>query len=146
MQVLQHSQLQIPSDLNHLARVLVWFEQLKLPQIPSLIWLQCQTALAEGLTNAVRHAHKEYSSDHHIEVEVTIFANSIEIRVWDQGVDFDLDQKIASLGDSVDVNAEGGRGLLMMRQLVDRISYTRINDNRNCLLLVKAYPPTPLIS
>lgn len=143
MQVLKQSQLQIPSDLNCLSQVLAWFEELKLPQIPNLSWLECQTALAEGFTNAVRHAHREHSPNDEIgiEVEVTILTTSIELRVWDQGFYFDLEKKIESLGNSVDKDAEGGRGLLMMRQLLDHISYTRTQDGRNCLLLVKKYKP-----
>ncbi|NEO49184.1 MAG: ATP-binding protein, partial [Moorea sp. SIO4A3] len=32
---------------------------------------------------------------------------------------------------------EGGRGLMFMNQLTDEVSYQRLSDQRNCLLMRK---------
>ena len=33
----------------------------------------------------------------------------------------------------------GGRGVIILHKIADRLSYTRQGDNRNCLLIVKNY-------
>ncbi|XHX76939.1 MAG: ATP-binding protein [Stenomitos frigidus ULC029] len=132
------SQLQVRSTLDELSPVLDWFNQLHHPAISQTVWMQCQTVLAEGLTNAVRHAHKGKPATTPIEIEVTIQERSLEIRIWDQGAAFDLAQRLAAVPQTVSQDAIGGRGLLLLRHFADRLSYVRTND-RNCLLIIKHY-------
>ncbi|MEZ2234371.1 ATP-binding protein [Microcoleus sp.] len=40
---------------------------------------------------------------------------------------------------SIDELAEGGRGIKLMWQIADKLSYTRTCEGRNCLLLSKSY-------
>ncbi len=40
---------------------------------------------------------------------------------------------------SIDQLAEGGRGIKLMWQIADQVSYTRTFEGRNCLLLSKSY-------
>ncbi len=131
--------MQFPTDLKALDRVLSWFEQLYEPSIPKKVWLQCQLALAEGFTNAVRHAHKDLSPNVPIDIEVTLSANCLELRVWDQGPSFDLEQRLQNVDQTVDVTAGGGRGIAILQKIADKLSYTRTDDNRNCLLIMKCY-------
>ena len=139
MQVPQKAQLQVNTDLNDLVRVLSWFDQLYQPQIPQGFWLRCKLALAEGFTNAVRHAHKKKSPDIPIDLEVTLSPEGVELRIWDEGPPFDLAQRLRDLPAVVDANEIGGRGLRLMVDVTNKLSYTRTADNRNCLLLVKYY-------
>lgn len=138
MKVIKKSLFQFPSDLKVLDKVLLWFDQLNQPSIPKKVWLQCQLALAEAFTNAVRHAHKYCSSDVTIDVEVTLFSESLEMRIWDHGAPFDLEQRLKNT-EIVNQNVEGGRGLAILDQIADDLSYRRTEDNRNCLLIVKHY-------
>lgn len=131
--------MQFPTDLKALDRVLSWFEQLYEPSIPKKVWLQCQLALAEGFTNAVRHAHKDLSPNVPIDIEVTLSANCLELRVWDRGPSFDLEQRLQNVDQTVDVTAGGGRGIAILQKIADKLSYTRTDDNRNCLLIMKCY-------
>jgi serine/threonine-protein kinase RsbW len=135
------ARIQVKSGLNELDPVLSWFAQLHQSPIPTSVWLRCQLALAEGFTNAVRHAHKGKPSDTPIDIEVTLFPEHLEIRVWDCGLPFDLEQKIRDVSDQVDMNAGGGRGLKLMRDISDSLTYRPTTDNRNCLLIVKGYWP-----
>jgi serine/threonine-protein kinase RsbW len=130
---------QVQTDLKALDRILSWFEQLKQPQIPQEIWLRCSLALAEGFTNAVRHAHKNHASDVPIDMQVKIADDTIEIRIWDYGPPFDLEDKLSKMPAQEQNHTEGGRGLQLIQQTTDCFSYTRMPDNRNCLLLVKFY-------
>lgn len=132
-------QLKINTDLNVLGQTLIWFDQLKHPLIPKQIWLQCQLALAEGITNAIRHAHKDQPPEVPIEIEVKVFAQHLEIRIWDQGNPFDLETKVKNLPEIIDANNETGRGLKLMQTVCDQLTYTRAADNRNCLLITKSW-------
>ncbi len=135
-------QIRVKSALTELGQLLSWFNQLNQSMIPSTVWVQCQTALAEGFTNAVRHAHKNKSVETPIDVEVTIQEGFLEIRVWDYGAIFDLAQKLEATSKIVDQISIGGRGLVLLNRISDRLSYDRTADQRNCLLIVKKYSLT----
>ena len=142
-QFLQSFQLKVNADINVLSQVLAWFEQLRQPSIPNDIWLGCQTVLAEGVDNAVRHAHKGLPLETPIDIEVTIFTQSIEMRIWDSGPEFDFERHLQQMPDEVDEMAESGRGISIIQQLSDYLSYTRTADNRNCFLMIKSYSKEP---
>lgn len=132
--------LQVSTDLNSLAQILSWFDQLDRQSVSQITWLQCRLALVEGFTNAVRHAHKDKSSETPIDIEVMIVTQYLKIQIWDYGDPFDLEQKLKDMPEQVDENDESGRGLKLMQQIADNLSYTRTSDNRNYLSIVKYYP------
>lgn len=140
MKVLQNQQLQVSTELVALNQVLSWFEDFDHTFIPEAVWLQCQLALAEGFTNVVRHAHKDKPSNTQIDIEVTILENCLEIRIWDYGPQTNLGEIIETLPHDMDREAEGGRGLKLMKKVADILEYQRQADQRNCLLIVKKYP------
>jgi len=90
----QHISLQVNTDLNALTRVLEWFEQLKELSIPNEVWWKFQLALAEGFTNAVRHAHKNLPVETPVQLEIIVFNGRLELKVWDCGPYFDFDAKL----------------------------------------------------
>jgi serine/threonine-protein kinase RsbW len=135
----QQATLFTKTDLVALAQVLTWFDQFNHPAIPRSVWLQCQLALAEGFTNAVRHAHQGQPLDTLVEIEVKVLKQCLEIRIWDYGVGFDLEETLAKMPPISDTTAEGGRGLKLMKHVADYLSYTPTVDGRNCLLIVKYY-------
>jgi serine/threonine-protein kinase RsbW len=136
----QKNHLQVNTDLNSLAQVLSWFDQLDRQSVPEIIWLQCRIALAEGFTNAARHAHKDKSLETPIDVEVVIFTQYLKIQIWDYGDSFNLEQKLRDIPEQVDENDESGRGLRLMQKIADHLSYVRVSDNQNYLSIVKYYP------
>jgi serine/threonine-protein kinase RsbW len=129
----------VTTDLGALAQVLSWFDQFCHPPIPHLVWLQCQLILAEGFTNAVRHAHVNFDPETPIDIEVTMFEDAMEVRIWDRGKPFNLEQALANMPKEVDKNAEGGRGLKLMQRMADTLKYVREADERNCLWVIKKY-------
>ena len=90
----QHFSLEVNTDLNALTLVLEWFEQLKDLSIPNEIWWNFQLALAEGFTNAVRHAHKNLPVETPVQLEIIVFNGRLELKVWDCGPYFDFDAKL----------------------------------------------------
>ncbi|MBD1940699.1 anti-sigma regulatory factor [Microcoleus sp. FACHB-68] len=139
-QAIHKAEIQVGSNLSDLSQVLSWFDQFNHPPVPKYIWMQCQLAIAEGFTNAVRHAHRDKPPETPIEIEVAIFPQRLEIRIWDRGQPFDLKGSVADMPAQVDEEAVGGRGLKLLDRIADGLSYTQTEDQRNCLLIVKYYP------
>ncbi len=136
----QHtSEIETRTDPTELKSVLAWFDQFQSAPIPRNIWLQCQLALIEGFTNAVRHAHADLPPVTPIRIEVAVSDRAIDIRIWDQGPGFDL---ATVLRHKITVNnpdSEGGRGLKIMYLVADRLTYQPAADHGNCLHLHKTF-------
>lgn len=143
-QFLQSFHLQVDTDFNALGQVLSWFDELKPSSISPMTWIECQTALAEAFDNAVDHAHRGLPADTPIDIEVAIFSQAIEIRIYDHGSAFDLEKELQELPAQIEEMADRGRGLNIMQQIIDSLSYTRTQDNRNCLLISKYYSPVQI--
>ncbi len=138
-QPLRQSSLQVETDLHAVTQVLQWFEEFTVPILPQPLQSHCQLAFVEGFTNAVRHAHHHLPSTTPIELELRVFPDCLEMRIWDHGEPFDLQAKLEALcQEELDpLDKVGGRGLIFMHQLTDELAYLRESDNRNCLLMRK---------
>lgn len=119
--------------------MLAWFDEFQTLPLPHKVWLQCQLALIEGFTNAIRHAHAHLPPQTPICIEVQVCDSTVDIRIWDFGPGFDLDSVLAHKLAFNDTNAEGGRGLRIMHLVADTLSYERTPDQRNCLHIHKVY-------
>ncbi len=140
-QGLSQHRLRVPSQPEVLPQVIAWFDQLRPADLPAQVWLACQTALGEGFDNALYHAHKDLPAETPIELEAAILNYGVLLRIWDLGSPFDLEGYLHTHAEPVDDWAERGRGLTILRQVVDDLSYFRSDDDRNCLLLIKRYEP-----
>ena len=137
-QPIKQASLEVQTDLNALHQVWQWFEQFNLKQFPDNCWDECKIALTEGFTNAVNHAHQGLPSTTPIGLEVRIYIDYLEIRIFDQGQPFNLETKLQSvLQASPNIWQENGRGLIFMKQLMDSLSYIRLSNQHNCLILRK---------
>jgi serine/threonine-protein kinase RsbW len=135
----QQDHLTVKSDLKLQNQVQQWFENFALQYLAQRGWSESQLyrlnlALAEGFTNAVRHAHRTLPPETNIEIELSLWVDRLEIRIWDYGKPFDPDQipepKPGTLQDH-------GYGWFLIRRVADHVVYERNSDNRNCLLIVK---------
>jgi serine/threonine-protein kinase RsbW len=93
----QNISLQVNTDINALTRVLDGLEQLQDVSIPNEVWFQFQLALAEGFTNAVRHAHKNLPVETPLQLQITVFSGHWEFKLWDCGPRFDFDAKLQEI-------------------------------------------------
>ena len=84
------SYLQIKTDLNEIATVLIWFDQIESQNLETDFLVKVRIALVEGFTNAVRHAHKSKPKSTPINIDALLFLDQLEIRIWDSGVHFDF--------------------------------------------------------
>lgn len=137
--MLEQDHLTVLSDLKFLDHVQQWFEQFCLQYLSQLSWSQSQLyclnlALAEGFTNAVRHAHNALPPETTIDIDLELWVDRLEIKIWDKGKPFNPD---ALKEPEPGTLQEGGYGWFLLRRLADRVVYKRSADSRNCLLIVK---------
>ncbi len=139
LSVLQQISFKVKSDLKALDEVLGYFDDINQPWIPKKDWLHCQLALAEGFTNAVRHAHKDIAADVLVEIEIKLTSESLEMRIWDFGPFFDLQGFLEANAHEDTRFAGHGQGLPILQKIAAQLSYERTDDERNCLLIVKNF-------
>lgn len=137
--MLQTEHLVVKSDLSLLNQVLDWFEKFCFQNLSKLSWLAkeidaLKLALTEGFTNAVRHAHKNLPIETPIELELNLWNDRLEIRIWDYGKPFDPSTIEEPKFGTLQV---GGYGWYLIRRIVNEAIYKRYPDNRNCLILIK---------
>ena len=135
--------LQVDTKLAALDEVLSWFESSISPFLPQATGWQCEVALAEAFTNAVRHAHQDLPTSTPIDLEIELFNSFLEMRVWDFGEPFDFQEKLQANEQNLNsLEQEGGRGLQFIKKLTDELHYLSLTESstRNCLVIRKKYP------
>lgn len=138
-----HFSLQIVSNLGEVEKLLSWFEKHYQSHIPNNVWLQAQTLLIEGFSNAVRHAHQHEDEDTLISLELDIYPHNLQIKIWDQGLFFDLASALENLQTKLvsdDLNLferESQWGFIFFLKLRDEfgwsLDYINELDQGNCL-------------
>lgn len=127
LNMFERDQLQVTSHLEELATVQHWFRALISRLAVKTPWLndqfdQLNLALAEGFTNAVRHAHADLPPATPIEIELVLQPEKIEICIFDRGKPFDPDSLTEPQPGAL---REGGYGWFLLRRLADQVTYDR---------------------
>jgi serine/threonine-protein kinase RsbW len=95
-------------------------------------------AVGEAVSNIIRHAHHN-RPDAPLQLECRLLPDAIEICLLDEGEPFDLDA-VPHL-DPGEVRV-GGRGVFLMRALMDELSCQPRGPRGNTLRMVKRWPPS----
>ncbi|MBK1988606.1 anti-sigma regulatory factor [Sphaerospermopsis aphanizomenoides BCCUSP55] len=137
--IVQQDHLTVKSDLKLQNQVQQWFEKFSLQYLTQRGWPESQLhklnlALVEGFTNAVRHAHLALPPETDIEIELSLWMDRLEMRMWDYGKPFNPDEVPEPQPGTLQ---DHGYGWFLIRRVADRVVYERDSDNRNCLLIVK---------
>jgi len=90
-------------------------------------------ATDEATNNAIRHAHQDHP-EATLQIQCFLCPDGIEIRVLDEGEPFDL-TKVPHL-DPAELRI-GGRGVFLMRALMDELSCQPRGERGNTLRMVK---------
>lgn len=90
------------------------------------------SAFVEAFNNAVIHAYAG-SAPGPVEVEMEVHASHLSVRIVDEGKTFVPD---AVPEPDLDALPEGGLGLFIIRNFMDRVGYER-SDGRNVLTMEK---------
>jgi serine/threonine-protein kinase RsbW len=89
-------------------------------------------ALEEAIVNAIKHGHRGDSTKE-VRVRYRVTRAGVFAEVEDQGAGFDPKQ-LPDPFDPVNLEREGGRGLLLMRSYMTSVRY---NDRGTCVALCK---------
>ena len=96
------------------------------------VFFNLRTVLAEALTNAITYGNRgDPSRQVRIRVEVT--ADAVRLHVTDEGEGFDA-ETVPDPTAPENVGRENGRGLFVMRHLVDQVAFNE-KGNGVCLTL-----------
>ncbi len=124
--------LEVPSDVEYVGEAVELIARHCLTGIlsPRRVLFNLRTALAEALTNAIVYGNGEDAAKV-VRVQVELGRDAVRIRVSDDGAGFDP----AAPPDPTrpeNLRREDGRGLFVMRHLVDRVDF---NDKGNTIWL-----------
>ena len=115
-------EVDIPSDVRLIERVveLVRRECQELDYAQRQIMLNVPVALTEALSNAILRGNHDDPAKHvHVRAEVDHVRLVVEVA--DEGDGFDLDASLIDPTTPGNVDREDGRGLFLMRKLMDRV-------------------------
>ena len=127
-------ELEIPSDIRYIERVV----ELVTGQCEQLCYtarhcaLNVPVALTEALANAILRGNGE-DPEKHVRVKAHLDFTSLVMEVSDEGEGFDIDDCTIDPTTGDNVLREDGRGLFLMRRLMDRVE--RFNDHGNVVRL-----------
>jgi len=99
---------------------------------PRRISFNLRTALAEALGNAIRYGTGE-DPDRSVRVRVELLSDAVRIYVVDDGSGFDTD-RLPDPTRPENIEREFGRGLFVIRHLVDDVAFNE-KGNGICLTL-----------
>jgi anti-anti-sigma factor len=99
--------------------------------MPETMLFDVKVAVGEALANAVRHGSPHGPQDE-VRVEVVAYDDRVVLRVADTGRGF-----TGEASSSGDVYAAGGRGVMFMRALMDRVQFAVGADGGTTVTLTK---------
>jgi len=136
---LDSDRLVVPNDLSQLARVSDWVRRFAHEhRLAHQLAFGLELSVNEALTNIMSYA---YCDDARHEILVELFArpDRVHVEIEDDGVAFNpLDLPIEEPAESLEKSRPAGRGIPLMRNIMDELHYTR-RGNRNALTMVMHY-------
>ena len=124
---------QVPSELSQVQKTSEQaLDFLKPLGLDDASVFDIRLCLEEALVNAIKYGNRQ-QKDLQVFVDVEVEGNAIRIRVEDQGSGFPHEQ-LPDCTEGENKLLNHGRGVYLMRQLMDEVSY---NDKGNSLLMVK---------
>ena len=125
----------IPSDVREIEPIVeeVTRECRGLALPPRQCTLNVPVALTEALSNAILRGNRGIR-DKHVRVRAVVSDNALVLEVADEGTGFDLDACTIDPTRPGNLEREDGRGLFLMRSLMDRVERYEA-DERNVVRL-----------
>lgn len=122
-------EVDIPSDVQYIEKVveLVQRECALMQFGARQLMLNLAVALSEALSNAILRGNNDDPAKH-VHVMARVDSVRLVVEVTDEGEGFDLDQCTLDPTTPDNVDREDGRGLFLMRELMDRVE--QFNDGR----------------
>ncbi|MGH7680351.1 MAG: ATP-binding protein [Candidatus Eiseniibacteriota bacterium] len=131
------TRLTIGSRLEELSEVYTAIEALaKQHNLNEELVNALQIAVIEAGTNAIQHGNA-FAEDKAVTFDFTVDPKNIHVRVDDFGEGFDP-SKVANPTDESRLLSPHGRGLYLMRSLMDEVTFRTRDDHGTTVVLVKA--------
>jgi serine/threonine-protein kinase RsbW len=115
-------EVEIPSDVAYIERVvdLVRHSCSELSFNSHQLALNVPVALSEALSNAILRGNLE-DPKKRVYVRAMVDTRRLVLEIADEGVRFDIDAKTRDAADPANLEREDGRGLFLMRALMDQV-------------------------
>jgi len=122
--------LQIPSEVEYIEGVVELARQRcrELKISAAKCSLNIPVALSEALSNAILRGN-EAAGGKQVRIRAIISDTDLVFEVVDEGPGFDVDECIRDCTTEENLTKEEGRGLFLMRLLMDRVESFRDNGN-----------------
>lgn len=132
-ELLWEQEIEMPADVNALSAVREEVCGLIAPLgFPESSLFDIKVALGEALANAIRHGSPDQGSATTVRVNVMAYSDRVAVEVVDRGPGFDGVHSV-----SEDLYAPGGRGVMFMRALMDRVEFETPEGGGTSVRLVK---------
>lgn len=106
--------------------------------LPSSLMMPLNLVLEEAITNIILYAYDKESKNE-IVIDFEKRENELEIKIIDSGKPFDPTLKPdPDTTLPVDARPIGGLGILLIKKIMDSVSYQR-KENRNILIMTKKF-------
>lgn len=125
-------ELDIPSDVRYIEDIvaMVTRQCAQLSYGPRQLALNVPVALTEALSNAILYGNLE-RLDRHVHVRAEVDRERLVVEVSDEGAGFDLETAEIDPTSPENLLREDGRGLFLMRHLMDSVE--RFDDRGNVI-------------
>jgi serine/threonine-protein kinase RsbW len=122
--------LQIPSDVGYIEGVVELARQRcrELKLSPTKCSLNVPVALSEALSNAILRGNDK-TGGKEVRVRAIVTDTDLVFEIVDEGPGFDLDECERDCTTAENLTKEEGRGLFLMRRLMDRVESFRDEGN-----------------
>jgi serine/threonine-protein kinase RsbW len=130
--------LELPTDIQSIEHAVEYVMQRceRCSCQASRFRLNFRVGLTEALSNAMLYGNGHDTSKR-VRVEVTIEHGRVQARVTDQGSGFDP-TAIPDPTEPANLMKTGGRGVFLMRQLLDEVSYNEVGNQVTLVLRLES--------
>ncbi|MHB1224577.1 MAG: ATP-binding protein, partial [Gemmatimonadaceae bacterium] len=132
-------EVDIPSDVRYIESIIELVQhECRLLHFPARhCALNVPVALSEALSNAILRGNDE-DPEKSVRVRVVASTDSMVLEIRDEGEGFDLEASTHDPADPANLEREDGRGLFLMRALMDDVD--RFDDGGNVVRLTLRRP------
>jgi anti-sigma regulatory factor (Ser/Thr protein kinase) len=107
--------------------------------LSAMLKFEINLVLDEIITNIISYGYND-NKEHHIDITMTTADDEFKAVIEDDGTPFnplEQEQRQIKTGNTIEEVKAGGLGLLLVRNLADKIEYQRAND-KNILTVSKS--------
>lgn len=138
---LRKMKLIIDRDLDNIPLIGIAINKLcSLVPFSERMAFQVELCVVEAVTNCIKHAYK-YDSAQKVEVVFALSPEELVLDIYDTGIPMEMEMLDRADFKSIEVNpknlenvAEGGRGLPIIKEVMDSVVY-KSENGMNCLTM-----------